>query len=146
MTEANKLQEQQEEMDTTLQVPVFGYELIRDMLLPDLLGKDHTQIIYWSGKQLARRFPIGTQEEISQFFKEAGWGELEIIEQKKHEIKYLLSGDMVKRRLELNKDAIFQLEAGFLAEQIQRQKGKTAEAIEEQKKRQEIYITVQWDK
>jgi predicted hydrocarbon binding protein len=143
LTEANK---QQEEMDTTLQVPVFGYELIRDMLLPDLLGKDHTLIIYWSGKQLARRFTIGTQEEISQFFREAGWGELEIIEQKKNEIKYLLSGDMVKRRLELNKDATFQLEAGFLAEQIQRQKGKTAEAIEEQKKRQDIYITVQWDK
>jgi hypothetical protein len=53
---------------------------------------------------------------------------------------------MVKRRLELNKDATFQLEAGFLAEQIQRQKGKIAEAIEEQKKRQDIYITVQWDK
>ncbi|MCA1318703.1 YslB family protein [Bacillus tianshenii] len=146
MTEANKQQEQQEEMDTTLQVPVFGYELIRDMLLPDLLGKDHAQIIYWSGKQLARRFTIASQEEIAQFFKEAGWGELELIEQKKNEIKYLLSGEMVKRRLELNKDAIFQLEAGFLAEQVQRQKNKTAEAIEEQKKRNEIYITVQWDK
>ncbi|MBM7620508.1 putative hydrocarbon binding protein [Bacillus tianshenii] len=146
MTEANKQQEQQEEMDTTLQVPVFGYELIRDMLIPDLLGKDHAQIIYWSGKQLARRFTIGSQEEIAQFFKEAGWGELELIEQKKNEIKYLLSGEMVKRRLKLNKDAIFQLEAGFLAEQVQRQKNKTAEAIEEQKKRNEIYITVQWDK
>lgn len=143
MTEANK---QQEENDRTLQVPVFGYELLRDMLLPDLLGKDHAQIIYWSGKQLARRFTISTQEEISQFFNEAGWGKLEIIEQNKYEITYLLSGDMVKRRLELNKDATFQLEAGFLAEQIQRQKGKTAEAIEEQKKRQDIYITVQWDK
>lgn len=143
MTETNN---QQETIDTTLQVPVFGYELIRDMLLPDLLGKDHTQIIYWSGKQLARKFTIDTQEQISQFFKEAGWGELELIEQKKNEMKYLLSGELVKRRLELNKDASFQLEAGFLAEQTQRQKGKTAEAIEEQKKRKEIYITVQWDK
>ncbi|KMJ56966.1 hypothetical protein AB685_18350 [Bacillus sp. LL01] len=143
MTESNN---QQQVIDTQIQVPIFGYELIRDMLLPNLLGKDHTQIIYWAGKQLARKFTIDIQEEIVQFFREAGWGELELIEQSKYEVKYLIRGEMVQRRLELNKDATFQLEAGFLAEQIQRQKGKTAEAIEEQKKRKEITITVQWDK
>lgn len=143
MTESNN---QQQVVDTQIQVPIFGYELIRDMLLPDLLGKDHTQIIYWAGKLLARKFTIDAQEEIVQFFKEAGWGELELVEQSKYEIKYVIRGEMVERRLDLNKDATFQLEAGFLAEQIQRQKGKTAEAIEEQKKRKEIIITVQWDK
>ncbi len=143
MTESNN---QQQVVDTQIQVPIFGYELIRDMLLPDLLGKDHTQLIYWAGKQLARKFTIDTQEEIVQFFKEAGWGELELIQQSKYEVKYVIRGEMIERRLELNKDATFQLEAGFLAEQIQRQKGKTAEAIEEQKKRKEITITVQWDK
>jgi predicted hydrocarbon binding protein len=143
MTESNN---QQEVIVTQLQVPIFGYELIRDMLLPDILGKDHTQIIYWAGKQLARKFTIDTQEDIIQFFKEAGWGELELLEQNKYEVKYTVRGEMVERRLDLNKEATFQLEAGFLAEQIQRQKGKTAEAIEEQKKRKEILITVQWDK
>ncbi|NLP50229.1 YslB family protein [Bacillus sp. RO1] len=143
MTESNN---QQQVMDTQIQVPIFGYELIRDMLLPDLLGKDHTQVIYWAGKQLARKFTIDTQEGISQFFKEAGWGELELLEQNKHEVKYVIRGEMVTRRLALNKDATFQLEAGFLAEQVQRLKGKTAEAIEEQKKKKEILITVQWDK
>ncbi|MGD6774286.1 YslB family protein [Sutcliffiella horikoshii] len=143
MTESNN---QQQVMDTQIQVPIFGYELIRDMLLPDLLGKDHTQVIYWAGKQLARKFTIDTQEGIGQFFKEAGWGELELLEQNKYEVKYVIRGEMVTRRLDLNKDATFQLEAGFLAEQIQRLKGKTAEAIEEQKKKKEILITVQWDK
>jgi predicted hydrocarbon binding protein len=143
MTESNN---QQEVIVTQLQVPIFGYELIRDMLLPDILGKDHTQIIYWAGKQLARKFTIDTQEDIIQFFKEAGWGELELLEQNKYEVKYTVRGEMVERRLDLNKEATFQLEAGFLAEEIQRQKGKTAEAIEEQKKRIEILITVQWDK
>ncbi|CAG9619552.1 YslB family protein [Sutcliffiella rhizosphaerae] len=143
MTESNN---QQDVIDKQLQVPIFGYELIRDMLLPDLLGKDHTQIIYWAGKQLARKFPIDTHEDFTQFFREAGWGELEITEQSKYEVKFVIRGKMVERRLDLNKDATFQLEAGFLAEQIQRQKGKTAEAMEEQKKRKEIIITVQWDK
>ena len=143
MTESNN---QQQVVDTQIQVPIFGYELIRDMLLPDLLGKDHTQLIYWAGKQLARKFTIDTQEDIAQFFKEAGWGELELMAQNKYEVKYSIRGEMVARRLDLNKDATFQLEAGFLAEQIQRQKGKTAEAIEEQKKKKEIMITVQWDK
>ncbi|QFT90109.1 hypothetical protein FIU87_15705 [Bacillus sp. THAF10] len=143
MTESNN---QQEVIDQQLHVPIFGYELIRDMLLPDLLGKDHNQIIYWAGKLLARKFTIDTHEGISQFFKEAGWGELELVEQSKYEMKFAIRGEMIDRRLELNKDATFQLEAGFIAEQIQRQKSKNAEAVEEQRKKKEIQITVQWDK
>lgn len=129
-----------------LLIPSFGYELLRDFLLPDILGKDYSQLLYWSGKQVARKFPIESTEELPAFFHEAGWGQIEIVEEKKTELKFKLSGEIVTRRIELKKDASFQLEAGFLAEQIQRLKQKTAEAVEEERKRKTIYITVQWDK
>ena len=57
-------------------VSIFSKELLRDILLPDLLGKDHSQILYWSGKQLARKFPLNNVEDIIDFFLNAGCGEI----------------------------------------------------------------------
>ncbi|MFL6556844.1 MAG: DUF2507 domain-containing protein, partial [Bacillus sp. (in: firmicutes)] len=31
-------------------ISIFGYELIRDILLPEILGKDTPEILYWAGK------------------------------------------------------------------------------------------------
>ena len=38
--------------------PIFGYELMRDFLLPTILGKHEKDILYWAGKDLARKFPL----------------------------------------------------------------------------------------
>ncbi|XXM70966.1 YslB family protein [Lysinibacillus sphaericus] len=127
-------------------VPVFGYELLRDILLPDILGKHTPEILYWGGKQLSRKFPLQSIEEYSSFFEEAGWGTLTVAEQKKNEMTFELSGSFVDRRLSLNSDVSFKLEAGFLAEQIQLQKKCTTEAADEiHKRNRSVKIIARWD-
>ena len=39
-------------------VTSFGYELIRDHVLASILGKHEKDILYWAGKDLARKFPL----------------------------------------------------------------------------------------
>lgn len=127
-------------------IPAFGYELIREFLLEDLLGKEGPQLLYWAGKQLGRRFPLSTIDETIAFFKDAGWGDLRILKESKDEIKWELSGELIQRRYAINEQANFQLEAGFLAYQLENIKKAVSEAYEEQKKRASIvYFTVKTD-
>ncbi|MFJ7850519.1 YslB family protein [Peribacillus sp. NPDC097206] len=137
----------EEEIQTDeFQVPAFGYELIRETLLNDILGKDSYQILYWAGKQLARKFPLNGDQELVAFFHNAGWGHLEIIKLSKSEMELSLSGEMVARRLDLYPDSHFQLEAGFLAEQFTLQKRFISEATEEIKRRaKKVDFTICWD-
>lgn len=118
-----------------LSIPVFGHELIREILLNDLLGPNSRQVLYWAGKRMARKFPLGSMNEIIEFFSSAGWGNLESVKSIKNEYSLMLSGEMVERRFAIDSDCHFQLEAGFLAEQISLQKGFSAEALEEPKRR-----------
>ena len=53
----------------------FGYELLRDHVLPSILGTHEERYPYIGlGKELARKFPIFSFDELSSFFAEAGWG------------------------------------------------------------------------
>ena len=118
-------------IDTTsledVSLNAFAYELLREELLPDLIGNDLDGILYWSGRNLARKYPLETIEEVIQFFEKAGWGTLSIIEKQKRHSSY-------------------QLEAGFIAEQIQKQRNVVAESYEEKKKRSDsITFLVKWD-
>ncbi|MBK5484245.1 YslB family protein [Peribacillus sp. TH16] len=127
-------------------VPAFGYELIREVLLNDILGKDSNQILYWAGKQLARKFPLNGEQEVVAFFQNAGWGHLEIIKFSKTEMELSLTGEIISRRLDLHPDCHFQLEAGFLAEQFTLQKKFLSESTEEIKRRaKKVTFTIQWD-
>ena len=54
----------------------FAYELLREELLPDLIGNDSDGILYWAGRNLARKYPLETIEEVIQFFEKVGWGTL----------------------------------------------------------------------
>ncbi|MGG2064154.1 YslB family protein [Bacillus sp. S14(2024)] len=124
----------------------FAYELLREELLPDLIGKELDAILYWAGRNLARKYPLETIDEVIQFFVKAGWGDLTIIEHKRREMQFKLTGDLIKERQQQNRHSSYQLEAGFIAEQIQKQRGVIAESYEEQKKRSDsIMILVQWD-
>ncbi|MFF2591293.1 YslB family protein [Peribacillus butanolivorans] len=138
---------EEEEIQTEeSQVPVFGYELIREVLLNDILGKDSNQILYWAGKQLARKFPLNGEQEVVAFFQNAGWGHLEIIKFSKTEMELSLTGEIISRRLDLHPDCHFQLEAGFLAEQFTLQKKFLSESTEEIKRRaKKVTFTIQWD-
>lgn len=127
-------------------VPIFSKELLRDILLPDLLGKDHSQILYWTGKQLARKFPLNNNEEMYDFFIKAGWGELTEAKISKKEAEYILSGPIISRRFDLNAECEFHLEAGFLAEQIQLQNKRITEAVTEPKRKAgKVKFLVRWD-
>lgn len=64
-------------------VSMFAYELYRDILLPEIFGKDTADIFYWAGKQLARKFPLLSIDEICSFFEEACWGTLQVIKEEK---------------------------------------------------------------
>lgn len=61
----------------------FGYDLIRNDVLKELLGKEHDSILYWVGKTLARKNILSTVEEMIPFFEKAGWGKLSLLQEKK---------------------------------------------------------------
>ena len=126
--------------DTSTQ---FGYELIRDHVLPSVLGVHEGEILYWAGKELARKFPIFSIEEIPSFFIEAGWGTLTLVKSSKKESFYELADDENAIKVELRK---FQLEAGFIAEQYQKLNGFLTECYAEPKqKNKSVHFHVKWD-
>lgn len=47
----------------------FGAELLRHSLLPELLGKNAPSLLYWAGRQLARRYPLRDLEQIAAFLR-----------------------------------------------------------------------------
>ena len=83
--------------------------MLRDILIPDLLGKDTPEISYWAGKNIARKFPLLSIEESSAFFQEAGWGQLLLIDEQRNELKLELSGHMVDRRLQMKQTLLSDL-------------------------------------
>ncbi|MDG4656583.1 YslB family protein [Ectobacillus antri] len=134
--------------DDLIQIPVnaFAYELIREELLPDLMGKEASRILYWAGKNLARKYPVETVEDILAFFEKAGWGTLTIVEQKRREMQLELTGPLVTERYRNKRETTYQMEAGFIAQQLQQQRKVITEAYEEQKKRSnKVLFIVQWD-
>ena len=112
----------------------LGATLIRDALIPDILGKDNN-ILYWAGRRLARLFPLAKDEELPIFFEQANWGKLERVKAKK----------IVETRQKLNSACEFLIEAGFLAETIQNQLGFVTEAIIDKKTHGTVTILVQVD-
>lgn len=133
--------------NTTDTVPVFGYELIREDLLHDLLGNEASDILYWAGKRLARKYPLESGEHIAEFFRQAGWGNLTIKNNHNNEMEMELSSPIITERCKKNEGCTFQLEAGFIAQQIEYQKEVICEAFEHpSKKTGKIQITVKWDK
>lgn len=129
-------------MDTP--VNLFGHELIRTELLTNLLGKDAEAILYWAGKELARNHPLTSYEEVVLFFEQASFGTLDRTKEKRSSSTYSLSGKLIDLRL-AQKEPVFSLEAGFLAEQMQQINGVYAEAYAEVIKNKTVLITLKWD-
>ncbi|MHC9532380.1 YslB family protein [Dellaglioa sp. BT-FLS60] len=124
---------------------LFAYELLRDSLLPEVIGTDST-ILYWAGKKMARNINLANITDLVIFFEKANWGKLEIVKGKKDKQTWLLSGDSVTFRQNQVESADFNLEAGFIAETIQIQSGFTSETIiENQNNKSGISIIVQTD-
>lgn len=107
--------------------PLFGQLMLRDLLLPELLGEETSNISYWAGRALARKLPVD-ETELSQLFAEVGFGELTAESAKRHERVYTLAGTVVATRIANFPQPDFQLEAGFLAESLQQALGVVVEA------------------
>lgn len=121
----------------------FGYEIIRDHVLPSILGKSEEEILYWAGKEVARKFPIFTTDELPSFFVEAGWGTLTIERLSKHEAFYKLTNNSFSLKIQ---ERTFNLESGFIAEQYQKVNGVLTECISEQNHKGEfVQFHVKWD-
>lgn len=117
-----------------IEMNAYAYELIREIVLPDMLGQDYSSMMYWAGKHLARKFPLESWEEFPAFFEEAGWGTLTNVSAKKQELEFELEGPIISNRLKHQKEPCFQLEAGFIAEQIQLMNDQIAESYEQVKR------------
>ncbi|WP_392454017.1 DUF2507 domain-containing protein [Chryseomicrobium aureum] len=109
-------------------IPQFGYELIRDHLIANLLGKHEQEVLYWAGKDLARKFRCQSVDEICAFFQQAGWGELRVHKQAKRESIFHLQDTI---RSSSRADRCFKLEAGFLAEQLEQLESRMTECLED---------------
>ncbi|WP_234002773.1 YslB family protein [Lactobacillus sp. CBA3605] len=112
----------------TIKTSVLSVEVLRDALLPNLLGADSSGILYWAGKDLARQFPVATTADLVTFFEQAGWGHLLVIKESADLITYELTGEPVARRSYAIKKPDFMLETGFLAEQAVQRVGCVSEA------------------
>lgn len=119
-----------------LQTTSSGYDLIRYVGLPEMLGEEADLILYVLGKNLARHSDCATVEEVQEFFLHAGWGELHLVQEKRRGFLFELKGDIVEARLQTLSEIEFKLEVGFLAESIYRITNKSCEGVAEVKKKQ----------
>ncbi|MCO7124779.1 YslB family protein [Sporolactobacillus shoreicorticis] len=129
-------------------VPAFGYELIRNLLIPELLGKETASILYWSGRKIARQYPLDNEQQIIDFFDRAGWGQLKQVAKAKNKLTFECDSPIVESRINDYPDSgSFSLEAGFIAEQIQRQTGCIAESYMETKtgRQKKVIFLIKWD-
>lgn len=124
-------------------VTAFGYEIIRDHILSTIVGKNEADILYWCGKETARKFPLLEIEELPAFFAEASWGVLKQTKLGKSEAIYVLTGDADILKFE---QRCFRIESGFIAEQIQKHNGFLTECYEEvDVKKGRVTFQVKWD-
>lgn len=124
-------------------IPSFGYEIVRDHLLQSILGKHEADVLYWAGKEIARKFPLFSMDEAIPFFKEAGWGDLTLEKETKEEAYYTLASEPSLLNIETR---CFKLEAGFLAEQMQKNIGFLTECYDEKNtKKNYVQFKLKWD-
>lgn len=107
-----------------------GYDVLRYLALPDLLGSEAPTLLYFMGKSLARKFEINSLEDIVYIFDRLGIGKLESVKEKKREKIFVLLSDSVVLRLKGPMEADFRLEAGFLAEAMEMVDGIECECME----------------
>lgn len=96
-----------------------GYDVLRYISLPDLLGEESNVLLYFMGKNLARKLPPQSLEDIFYTFERLGWGQLDLVKERKKTFIFHLMSDAIVYRLKAPIETEFRLEAGFLAEAIQ---------------------------
>ena len=122
----------------------LGAATLRDIIIPALLGTETEGILYWIGKDLAREYPVATEEELIVLTNQLGMGELSLKKRSATQQIWELGGPIVDERLTLDKETTsFALEAGFLAQEIEFQLGSVAEAEVQERGRHIATLLVQ---
>lgn len=114
-----------------LNISGAGHDVLRYVGLHDLLGDEAPSLLYFMGKNLARKFELKSIDDIYYFFDKMGWGKLELIKEKKNRLTFTLLADSVVHRLNSPIETEFRLEAGFLSESIQLVTDQECECIDE---------------
>ncbi|GGB27955.1 DUF2507 domain-containing protein [Virgibacillus dakarensis] len=108
-----------------------GYDVLRYISLPELLGTEADTLLYFIGRNLARKLDIASLDDVYHTFEKLGWGRLELVKEKRKELIFHLMADPVANRINAPFPAEFRIEAGFLAESLQLVKGVSCECLEE---------------
>lgn len=119
-----------EMMANSFDTPYFGQMMLRDAVLPSLLGSRSAAILYFAGRDLAQKLPLA-DDAISGAFAQLGLGTLAATKTKVRERHYTLTGMPVTTRLAQFPQADFQFEAGLLAQLVQQALGMSCEAFSE---------------
>ncbi|MDO4903373.1 MAG: DUF2507 domain-containing protein [Limosilactobacillus sp.] len=93
---------------------------LRDVILPTILGKEADDMLYWIGKDLARQYPVATEEELMTLTQQLGLGNLTLQKKNKTQQLWHLDGPIVAARLKKDGEKTsFGLECGFLAQEME---------------------------
>lgn len=123
----------------------FLNSIYRDCVLPKILGTDTSDILYWAGKEVSRKYDLSTIDDLQEFFDMANFGELTISKDKHHMIILKLSGQCIIDRIN-GGSAEFGLESGIIAEALAKQLKTSAESSYEiDTKKSVVSITVLCD-
>lgn len=78
---------------------LLGQALIRDDLLPSILGSDNHEISYWAGKHLSRSHRLANYDDLIAFFTQFKLGDLSLLKKSSGQLNWQLSGDIVKKKI-----------------------------------------------
>ena len=123
----------------------FVNQLYRDFLLPTILGETSEEILYWGGKRIARNYDLASFEDVNSFFETTEFGTLTKIKERRTEIDFELAGQSVTDRLNSDSQE-FSLEAGIIAEAVEKETGCTTECeLEIDHKNNLVHIAAKFD-
>ncbi|HSP20802.1 MAG TPA: DUF2507 domain-containing protein [Planococcus sp. (in: firmicutes)] len=101
-----------------------AFKVLRNHVIPDILGRYETDILYWTGKSLAYKSPLLSLKGAPDFFQQAHFGELKIEQPAKGENALHLDATGLEKHF-------FNLESRFSAQQKQNIDGFMTESFEE---------------
>lgn len=118
--------------------------VLRDVLIPSILGEETSGILYWAGKDLAHQFSVSNEDQLVTLFNQLGFGTLTKQKSSAKQQTWQLGGPIVEQRLKFD-HVDFNLEAGFIAQQLELQTNATTEAQVVEQKKNAVQILVQSD-
>lgn len=97
-----------------------GHDVLRYISMPKFLGDEKDTILYFIGRQLARQIEIESLDDLNYLFQTLQWGQLELVKDRRRSLLFHLMSDELVERMMSPIEVDFRLEAGFIAEAIEK--------------------------